>query len=135
MRVGTVVFDGGESFTVVASVRRWSLRYGRRVGGLRHQLVQGRMTRGVAHHEGAVAAWFVSKSSEGRRFDDRWWTRGKYMQRGESWGAFGRPTLREEVEAEGEGLRSVAPCQSRENNRERGQLGAATRQEEERGPV
>jgi hypothetical protein len=35
----------------------------------------------------------------------------------------------------GEGLRSAAPCQSRENNRERGRLGAATRQEEGRGSV
>jgi hypothetical protein len=56
---------------------------------------------GRAHHEGAVAAQSVSNSGEGRCFDDRQWTRGKYTRRGASWGAFGRLTSCEMVEVEG----------------------------------
>jgi hypothetical protein len=48
-----------------------------------------------------VVALSGLNSNEGRRFDDRRWTRGKYTQRAVSWGAFARPTSCEKMEAEG----------------------------------
>jgi hypothetical protein len=87
---------------------------------------------GRAHHEGVVAAPSVLNSGEGRRFGDQQWTRGKYTQWGASWGAFGRPTSYEKVEAEG-GSHSMDPCQSKEEMERGGWLEVTTRQEEERG--
>jgi hypothetical protein len=47
---------------------------------------EGRHVATVLTEKGAVGAWSSSNSSEGRRFDDRRWTRGKYTYRGVSWG-------------------------------------------------
>jgi hypothetical protein len=77
-----------------------------------------------------VAAQSGSNSDEGRRFDDRRWTRGKYTRRAVSWGAFARPTSCEKMEAEGVALGGYLPKQ-RGKLRDGGWLTAAMRQEEE----